>query len=60
MEIARCVLTAPKSILMSPALGRSLGKGAWSPSVRDTQGAEKGRLWEGVKFKRPAHWELLC
>lgn len=55
MEIARCVFTAPKSIPMSPALGHSLGKGAWSPSVRDTQGAEKGRLWEGVKFKRPAH-----
>ena len=48
MEIARCVFTAPKSIPMAPALGRSLEKGAWSPPVRDSQGAEKGRLWEGV------------
>lgn len=50
MEIARCVFTAPKSIPMAPVLGRSLEKGAWSPSVRDSQGAEKGRLWEGVSL----------
>lgn len=50
MEIARCVFTAPKSIPMAPVLGRSLEKDAWSPSVRDSQGAEKGRLWEGVSL----------